>query len=468
MSTFSRLKSGTRITILVAMMFTFLGGCQSTRVRINDCKAGDWGVIGNKDGDQGFDPRYEERRKFCADIDEGKISAESINSYQAGWERGNFQYWQRLGAQDGAATKPVSYFVNQTASETIRKNNTPLNQLAYKQGWAVGNADYWRKLGDQDGVAGRPASLENTRASEGQQIGFNRLSYLEGWHIGNQAYWTHLGYLDAHEGRSDTEFKQHVFVAQREGVQLREDAYRAAWNSEIVEYWKKLAWEDATQGRDVNTRRADAKTRGLKFSEVEYKKMWEQRLVKYWQDAGKEDGFGKPNQFEQRILNVRRDNVFVISQSRDLYQQAWMEQNSRYCSVDNAFIYGRSNQRMEIELCAPVQKNKVRYAWESGQQYEVVLQKQRFHHDEMLRLAGRRNEAEYRLSKIERDIKHDQDNKSRTMNTDTATNDSKRDREKHDLREFLRRTQREFEDLRQWDYRYDQQLQQIKRDIYLH
>lgn len=467
MPAFSRLNSNTLLVFIVTLALVSLSGCQSTKIRINDCKVGDWGVIGNKDGDQGLDPRYGERRKFCAEVDEAKINADSINNYHAGWEQGNFQYWRRLGNQDGHAAKPVLYFTIQATSETTKKNNTPLNQLAYEQGWIVGNAKYWQDIGDQDGVAGRPASAENNRASEGLQFGFNRLSYLAGWQVGNQSYWSHLGYLDAHEGRSDSEFARHAVTAQREGVQLREDAYRATWNVEIAEYWKKLAWEDATQGRDVNTRRADAKNRGVKFSENDYKQMWDQRLIKYWADAGKDDGFGKPNLIEQRITNARRDNVFVIAQTRDVYQQSWSEQNNRYCSADNAFAFGRSNYRMELELCAGSQQSKARFAWESGQQYEVVLQRQRFHHEEMQRLADRRNDAEARLSRIVRDIKRDQENKNRVNNNETAASDNKREKEKDELREYLSRTQREFEESRQWDFRYDQQLQQLKRDIYL-
>ena len=464
----SFLGSPAAIVFLCGLFLANLSGCQSTRIRINDCKVGDWGIIGNKDGDQGLDPRFDERRKFCADIDDVKISADANNNYRAGWEQGNFQYWLRLGTQDGLAAKAVSHFTEQVASDLSKKSHTPPNQPAYKQGWMVGNADHWRGLGDKDGQAGQSASMENTRAVEGQEIGFNRLSYLEGWKAGNQAYWSHLGYLDAHDGRPDTEFKQHALIAQRDGVQLREDAYRSAWNIEIIEYWKKLAWEDATQGRDVNTRRADAKNRGLKFSESEYTQMWQQRLQKYWLDVGNDDGYGKPNQLEERMSNARRDNVFVIAQTRDIYQQAWTEQNLRYCNLDNAFSYGQHNQRMAIEVCASNLQNKLRYAVESGREYEVILQRQRFHQIEMQRLAERRNDAENLYGSIERELRKDQDNKNRVPTTETAAIDAKREQEKRELRSFLRRTETEFEDLRQWNFRYEQQLLQIKRDIYVH
>ena len=452
---------------LIMVMFFSLSGCQSTKVLVNDCKAGDWGIIGNKDGDQGYEPRYDERRKFCADVDGAKMNTESGAQYHAGWEQGNFQYWQRLGKQDGIAAKPASHFLRQSESDDVKKNKTPPNQLAYQQGWINGNGDYWQGVGNQDGTAGLPASQENIRANEGQQIGFNRLSYLDGWQIGNKAYWARLGYLDAHEGRSDNEYRQHAATAQRNGVQLNETSYRAAWDVEIIEYRKTVAWADATQGRDVNTRRADAKKRGIKFSELEYKQMWEQRLVKYWLDAGKDDGFGQPNQLEERMANARRDNVFIISQTRDVYQRAWSEENTRYCSVDNAFDSGRHNRRMAINVCPAQEQNKVRFAWESGLQYESTLQKQRFNQAEMHRLSDRRASAESRLGHLERETKRDLENKNRVINNETVESDKKREREKRELREFLRHSARELGDFRDWDFRYDQQLQQIKRDIYL-
>lgn len=167
------------------------------------------------------------------------------------------------------------------------------------------------------------------------------------------------------------------------------------------------------------------------------------------------------------MANARRDHVFVISQTRDVYQQAWSEQNNRYCGVDNAFVLGRDNRRMAINLCQTMEQNKVRFVWESGQQYESILQKQKFCQSEMQQLSDRRRGAESRLSHIEHEIKRDQDNKNRVTNNDTVENDNKRDRERRHLREFLRNAVREYDDLRQWDFRYDQQLQQIKRDIYL-
>lgn len=443
-----------------------LSACQSTLNKVHDCKSGDWGVIGNKDGAQGYDPRYEERRQFCSVIDSDKIKTESAANYQAGWEQGNFQYWRHLGVEDGRAAHALSHYEIQTLSALTLKNRTPLNQTAYQQGWIEGNAEYWHAIGDQDGLAGQPASAENSRALEGKLIGFNRVSYLEGWQTGNQAYWTRLGYLDAHEGVPDSEFKKHELGARQAGVQVREDAYRLAWDKEIIEYWKALAWEDALQGRDVNTRRADARQRGLKFSEPEYKQRWEQRLIEYWQEAGRQDGFGKPNQLEQRMSNARADNVFVIAQTRDLYQQAWSEQNARYCSVDNAFLYGRKNDRMAVDVCAESQQNRVRRAWDSGQEYEIVLRKQRQNHEEIAHLMQQRSDAERRLEQILRNIKRDQEDKNRVTNKDTDQSDRAREHERQELGAYLHSLQHRIEDLRNWDWRYEQQLRQIARDIY--
>ncbi len=457
--------------LLLAVFIFLLSACQSTALRVSDCKKGDWGIIGNQDGDQGLTPRFEERQKFCSGVEGGKFGADSSRLYLAGWEQGNFQYWRRLGSQDGLAARAMSSFADQAVSEAVKKNNTPLHQLAYKQGWISGNAAYWHRIGDEDGAAGQPASSENVRASEGVGIGFNRFSYLEGWRHGNAAYWTRLGYLDAHAGIPDGKFRQHAELAQRAGVQVVEAAYRSAWDLEIIEYWKKLAGEDATTGRDVNTRRVDAQERGLKFTELEYKRSWEQRLIQYWQEAGKLDGDGKPSQLESRMANARNNKVFVIAQTREVYQQAWAAQNALYCSAENAFAYGRRNQSMAVDVCAGAQQSVVRQALMSGQEYAHIVRQQSYRNDELRRLAERRNEALFRLNRLDQemrnDARRDQDEKTRISAPDAAAIERRREQERRELRDFLRRSADEFEDLQRIIVRYDYQLRQIRRDIRL-
>ncbi|MFZ6674667.1 DUF2799 domain-containing protein [Undibacterium sp. Xuan67W] len=455
-----------RKALLAVVMLLPLAGCQTTMNQRQDCKVGDWNFIGNKDGAQGFDPRFDERRQFCAAVDGDKIKLESAGQYQAGWQQGNQHFWEEVGARDGISALAVSNYERQLKTEIIVKNHTPPNPDAYQRGWVRGNADYWYGIGDTDGKAGHSAKDEQLRAVSGQTIGFNQTSYQQGWRVGNYAYWTQIGFQDAHDGVPDSELKHRAQAAQTTGVLVREDAYKEAWNKEIIEYWRRLGWSDATEGRDVITRRADAKARGLKFSETEYQQQWEQRLIQYWREAGNTDGFGQPNQLEDRMSNARRNNVFVIPQTRDTYNQAWFAQNAVYCSPDNAFAFGRSNHRMAIEVCQANQQNRARRAWSAGQDYEDIARKLSNINMDLASLNDRRSDAARRLERIEREIRRDQDDKNRVTNNDTANNDRKRERERQELREFLQGTAHRMDDLRSWEFRYSQQMQQIKRDIY--
>ncbi len=456
-----------RNAVLSIFLILPLVACQTTISQMHDCKTGDWNFIGNKDGAQGFDPRFEERRKFCSVVDSDKIKAESASNYQLGWEQGNQHFWTALGSNDGRNGQAISYFDTQAGSEKITSNKTPLNKTAYQQGWVKGNTDYWYGLGDLDGKAGRTAKEEQNRAASGQQIGFNQSSYQQGWANGNYAYWTQIGFQDAHDGVPDTELKKRAQAALVSGLFVREDAYKEAWNKEIIEYWRRLGWSDATEGRDVHTRRVDAKARGLKFSEADYVQQWEQRLIQYWRDAGNTDGFGKPNQIEERMSSARANNVFVIAQTRDTYNQAWTTQNANYCSPDNAFNFGRGNNRMAFEVCQASMQNRVRRAWTSGQDYEDLARKLANVDNDLASLNDRRVDAARRLDRIERDIRRDQDDKNRVVNNDTTNNDRKRERERQELRDFLQKTAFRMDELRSWNFRYTQQMQQIKRDIYL-
>lgn len=444
-----------------------LGACQTTLRQVSDCKAGDWVNIGSKDGADGLDRNFEERRRFCALIDSDKIRQQSEADYLAGWTQGNQQYWNRLGREDGRNAQPLSFFEVQAISGKTQKNHTPLHRAAYEQGWQLGNADYWYQLGRQDGQAGLTAGQETARATAGAQIGFNVTAYRQGWRDGNYAYWEQVGYQDAHDGIPDSELKRRAAGAQASGLQLREDAYHAGWNKEIVEYWKKLGWQDATEGRDVHTRRDDAKQRGLKFLETDYQQQWEKRLIQYWQDAGNSDGYGHPNQLEERMANARRDHVFVIAQTRELYQQAWSRQNASYCSLENAFDWGRKHHTMAIAVCSADLQNRLQRAWLGGQSYEEVAARHQNVLNDLAVTGERFADGERRLERLEREIRRDQDDKNRANNAENANTDRRRERERHELREFLQNTRRQLDDLRNWEFRYSQQMQQIQRDIYV-
>lgn len=442
-----------------------LSACQTHINRVQDCKTGDWNLIGAKDGEKGLALEFDERKQLCAEIDASKIKAESARQYQAGWEQGNERFWIDLGDADGRAALPITHFEQQLKSSKVRDRKTPVNRLAYESGWRQGRTAYWRTLGEQDGSAGASLDIERQRATEGEKIGFDASSYREGWSNGNFLYWERIGYTDAHEGVSNSYLTTRAAQAQTKNLRVREDAYNNAWNKEIIEYWRRLASQDATTGRDVNTRRADAKQRNLKFTEDEYKRAWEQRLIDYWREVGKEDGFGKRNFLEERMANARRDNVFVIPQTRDVYQQAWGESNARFCDVANAFEYGRRVAQFDFFVCFEPKQNQLRRAWHNGREFEVVLRKQRENQEELERLASRRNEHERRLERLEKEIRKDAENKNRPVTAETAAIDKRRDKERQELQESIARIHPRLEDAKKWDYRYARELQDLKREV---
>nr|WP_314858777.1 DUF2799 domain-containing protein [uncultured Undibacterium sp.] len=446
-----------------------LSGCQSTMRQIKDCKQGDWNVIGNKDGVKGLPANFEERRSFCAGVDGDKIKTESAGFYQSGWASGNTQFWQKLGETDGRFPRPATYYQTQIRSESVVENKTPLNPTAYDTGWRQGNADYWSSIGDQDGVAGLAASIETQRATNAGDIAFNQNAFQAGWQRGNQAYWTILGFEDARQGNSDKMLQRHVQAAKERQVLVRSDAYQIAWDTEIVEYWKRTAWEDATNGWDRYMRRVDAKKRELKFVEDAYQAMWENRLQAYWRDAGKDDGFGKPQRIEERIANVRKDKVFVIDQTRDIYLQAWNAENMRYCSPENAFGFGRQSHYFEVNVCHVTVQARVKNAYGNGQKYEITWrEKERVERDIRYAL-DRRNDVDYRIRQLDKDSRKDQDiiknSKDQNAVKDATNREKRRDQEQHDLRRSIRDLNRSLDDLESWRYRHEARLDQLQRSI---
>ncbi len=460
------LRHAVRPWLVAAALGLTLAACQTTIRQANDCKAGDWSVIGGKDGGDGLTPRFDERRTFCAGVDGGKIGPEAPAMYQQGWNTGNASFWSKLGYADGYQGMPVGQFATRATSGKVAENKTPLNRPAYEQGWTNGNAGYWRYIGNEDGKAGQPASYEARQAAAGRPFGFNLESWKQGWRDGNYAYWERIGFQDAHDGVPDSELKHRAQQAQAKGLQVRDDAYLAAWNKEIIEYWRRLGAQDATDGRDVHMRRADARQRGLVFAEAEYQQQWEQRLVSYWRDAGRADGFGYPHSLDQRIANARRDNVFVIAQTRDLYNQAWDLRNAEYCRVDNAFEMGRDDKRMATEVCRGRDEHRARRAWMSGRDYADLARKLRYVKNDVAAAYDRRSDLNRKLERLDAEIKRDKEDKNRAANADNDKADARRDKERKELREALHHVGEKLADLRAVEFRHEQQMAQIKRDIY--
>ncbi|MBC3886360.1 DUF2799 domain-containing protein [Undibacterium griseum] len=441
-----------------------LMACQSTISRMNDCQTGDWNFIGNKDGSDGLHRNYEERRQFCSSVDSSKIRPESAQQYEQGWQQGNQQFWYRLGRTDGRNALALSHYQQQAQSDQIRQKETPLNQAAYEQGWQLGNADYWQQSGHQEGLAGRKADEEGARRLPGAPEVFRADAYRQGWGEGNYAYWQQLGYQDAHQGIPDSTLSVHVKAAQSRDLLVREDAYHAGWNREITEYWKRLAWDDAVNGRDIYMRRDDAQRRGLRLDEAAYRQQWEQRLMQYWSEVGTADGDGKPFLLEQRMANARHEQVFVITQTRDLYTQAWNRQNAAYCTVENAFNWGRTNQPMAIEVCQQPLQYRLQRALMAGRDVEEIRRRQAFNHRELDEQRDRLRDIERRLARLEAEMQRNRDDKNRPNTPENTNTDRRNERDRSDLRDQWQSVRYRVDELQNREYRYQRDMEQIQLD----
>lgn len=460
----------TRFRPLILAAPLLLAGCQSTMQRIADCKVGDWNAIGHKDGLQGESANYAERKDFCDDHADAKQPAASgaEAQYTAGWAQGNWDLWSQFGKADGGNGQQPQFDAH-VASEEVRKHNTPLNRPAYDAGWAIGNSEYWRGLGKRAGTDGQPLAAQKDAArakAAGVQLRFDESAYSDGWQIGNRTFWQDAGYTDARNGTPDSAFRDRAAAARSAGVQVQEDAYRAAWNGEIVNYWRNLGTQDAVSGNDFAMRSKEARAKGLKIFESDYRQAWETRLAAYWSQAGADDGYGKPFMLDERIANAGRDGVFVTAKTRDQYTAAWEEQNAKYCQPENAFERGRTNIGMMVEVCRVEMRNQLKHAYVSGQDFEIAAAKHRQAVDDANEVANRLSDARHRLARLEREIRSNQDAKDRVVNDETRKQDARREQERRDLYEYIPRLERQLDDARRWVERHEQQMQRLRREIY--
>ncbi|MES2163393.1 MAG: DUF2799 domain-containing protein [Pseudomonadota bacterium] len=460
----------TRFRPLILAVPLLLAGCQSTMQRIADCKVGDWAAIGHKDGVSGEPSDYAERKDFCDDHADDKkpaaIGAEA--QYIAGWAQGNWDLWSQLGQQDGGKGLQPQYDAH-AASDEVRKHKTPLNRPAYDAGWAIGNSDYWKGLGKRSGTDGQPLSTQRDAAranAAGMQLRFDEAAYTDGWQIGNRTFWQDAGYTDARNGTPDSAFRDRAAKARSAGVQVQEEAYRAAWNGEIVNYWRNLGTQDAVSGMDFAARSKEARAKGLKIFESEYRQAWEARLTDYWRQAGADDGYGKPFMLDDRIANAGRNGVFVIAATRELYTSAWDVQNAKYCLPENAFERGRANSGMAVDVCRVELRNQLKHAYVSGQDYEVAAAKHRQAVDDANEISGRLNDAHRRLDRLLREIRSNLEAKDRVVNDDTRKQDARREQERRDLIDYIRQLERQLDDARRWVERHEQQMQRLRLEIY--
>ncbi|NVD97896.1 DUF2799 domain-containing protein [Massilia sp. BJB1822] len=457
------------LTPFILSLPLLLSGCQSTMQRIADCKAGDWRVIGQKDGAAGEKADYAERKQFCEGYDSKAAGADPAAAYTAGWAQGNWDFWFARGATDGRAAKTISSYDQHLVSEDVRKKETPPGKPAYEAGWMQGNTDYWNGIGKRKGAEGQPLGIkeESRGQAEAMHIRFDEAGFTAGWQTGNHTFWSDAGFSDARSGVPDRELAARAAKAKAAGVQVREDAYRAAWNAEIVNYWKNLGTQDATSGKEFTQRKAEANQRGLKVLETEYRQAWEKRLAEYWTQAGHDDGYGKPFMLDQRMANAPRDGVFVITRTRELYTQAWQARNAQYCNPDNAFDFGRRGEPMAIDVCAAPIQNQLKRALVSGRDYEVAAARYNEAVSRADDLAHRLHDGRKRLDRLEREIRSEQERKDRPNNEETAKQDRRRDRERRDLLDYLSDTDQHLHEANRWADRHRREMERLRRDIYL-
>lgn len=470
-------------TVLAIISLSLLSACQSTINLTKDCQSGDWELIGRKDGGQGLLSQFDERKSFCARVEGAKFAADSAQLYAQGWQAGNQIFWSNLGHEDGKSGKAVNQFDVRSNSELVKENKTPVNQTAYQQGWQKGNADYWYLNGEQDGQAGTSASIRESRAQQGQSIGFNEQAFREGWASGNLKYWQNLGKTDAANGISDRELQQHSNLARAKDLAIRADAYQQAYDLELVQYWRRLAWDDAVNGVDIHGRREFARSRGLRLSETEYQANWEKRLQAYWQDVGAKDGYGHPDRLDERMANAVRDKVFVIAQTRDLYSQAWRRENQRYCTIDNAFEWGKNSSYMAVSVCDIALQYRLRQALQAGADYEQATRRLREVQRERHSVQKRIDELRGKVSRLEQEIKREQDkreqekrdqekkreqgDKSAVRSTESSSSEiQRRDRERNDTNSELNQLYPRQDRLRNEENRLEDELRRIKRSVY--
>ncbi len=102
----------------------------------------------------------------------------------------------------------------------------------------------------------------------------------------------------------------------------------------------------------------------------------------------------------------------------------------------------------------------------SGRDYEDLARKLRHVKNDAASAYDRRSDLNRKLERLEAEIKKDQNDKNRVANSETDKQDARRDRERKELRESLRQLGDRLADLRAVEFRHEQQMQQIKRDIY--
>jgi hypothetical protein len=240
-------------------------------------------------------------------------------------------------------------------------------------------------------------------------------------------------------------------------VALNEAAWRTSWENGLAEYWRRAGWNDATSGGDFAKRSAEAKRNGLKVLEAPYRQQWEARLTQYWQAIGRQDGFGHPYLLDQRVREAHAAGVAALPTTAAIYHSQWNAENTRYCKTEYAFEVGRTQASFNFEVCPAPERVKLKRAWSSGGDYEVLAQKHASVLAELQKYDGERQRLERDLSRLQADQNKKPD----------ADQTRRLDNERREISGRLSQTERKLEDLRLWEDRYSRQLREVKRDAFL-
>jgi len=149
-----------------------------------------------------------------------------------------------------------------------------------------------------------------------------------------------------------------------------------------------------------------------------------------------------------------------------VYSAAWEEQNARYCVPAVAFERGRGNQGMAVEVCRGELREQLKRAYVNGQDYQAFTILLRQSSSELDEMHSRVNDGYHRLSRLEREMRQASEAKDRVVNDETKKQDARREHERRELLEHIRRNESRREEARRWVDHYQREMDRLRRLTY--
>lgn len=454
----TRTRSGVALMMLGCLMLA--AGCASVGQAVQDCKTGDWRGLGLRDGGSGISGRFEQRQLFCRGTVDPAPAPDARWQYEQGFAEGNGQFWQGLGQKDGSRGQTSESLRAHTDNPAIA---APPNPAAWEQGWREGLSLWWEAEGRRDGSAGLPEAHVTVRDAEASKRALPPMSakWRSGWQIGNREFWEKTGFEDGLAGLPASQLETRKRDATQRELKVDPAAWQEAWNRGLVEYWQRLGWNDAVSGRQWRDREAEARKRGLPLMEARYRERWEARLAQYWDEAGRQDGWGHPNQWEERQRSAATTGVFVLPSSRELYLRGWAAENARYCEPAHAFEAGRANLAFSFPVCQPALQGSLKRAWASGQDFQAVSLRHADVVGELGRAEQHRQQLRERLRRTESERLRRAEKQAPSPKPEERARD---ERERAELLDRLRDADRRLEELQRREERLARELRALRRD----